>query len=107
MVTFRDDSQVLVIVSAGVDIVGRPSAGLLDQTSNPGQVRVSFGGVARNVAENLARLGTSVALITAVGDDPQGQALLDDARQAGINTGHVLVSHAQPTGAPMGILHPP
>jgi len=106
MATSRDESQVLVIGSAGVDIVGRPSAALLDQTSNPGQVRVSFGGVARNVAENLARLGTSVALITAVGDDPQGQALLDDARQAGINTDHVLVSHEQPTGAYMAILDP-
>ncbi|WP_243355270.1 carbohydrate kinase [Bacillus litorisediminis] len=46
-------------------------------TSNPAFSVKACGGVARNVAENLGRLGCSVSLITVVGDDYEGQWLLD------------------------------
>lgn len=54
-------------------------------TSNPARQHESFGGVARNVAENLARLGAEVSLVTAVGDDTAGRALAAHARSAGID----------------------
>jgi pseudouridine kinase len=41
--------------------------------------------VARNVAENLARLGHTTRLLTAVGDDAYGATLLQSARQAGVD----------------------
>ena len=63
------EGHVLVIGAAGTDIIGRAAASLHSGTSNPGQVRMCYGGVARNVAENLVRLGTETLLITAVGDD--------------------------------------
>lgn len=56
-------------------------------TSNPARAERGFGGVARNVAENLARLGADTALLCAVGDDENGQALLEHARRCGIDTG--------------------
>ena len=43
--------------------------------SNPGRVLCSPGGVARNVAENLLRLGIDVHLLGVLGDDVFGQAL--------------------------------
>lgn len=43
--------------------------------SNLGQVQCSPGGVARNVAENLSRLGLNVRLLGVLGDDVFGQAL--------------------------------
>lgn len=55
-------------------------------TSNPARARRSFGGVARNVAENLARLGVQTALFSAVGNDENGIALLEHAARAGIDT---------------------
>lgn len=54
-------------------------------TSNPARQHESFGGVARNVAENLARLGAQVSLVTAVGDDTAGRALLAHAECTGID----------------------
>lgn len=64
-------------------------------TSNPARQHESFGGVARNVAENLARLGAQVSLVTAVGGDTAGQALLAHARAAGIDTqGSVVLPDA-------------
>ncbi len=76
------EGPVLVIGSAGIDLVGRASRPLQPGTSNPGRLRLSHGGVARNVAENLARLGTEALLISAVGDDTQGTQLLDRLRSA-------------------------
>jgi len=67
--------SVLVIGASSSDIKGRASSKLQHGTSNAGLVRRSLGGVARNIAENLARLDLNVTLLTAVGDDhagPQG-----------------------------------
>lgn len=103
MQSFRE-GPVLVIGSAGVDLVGRASGPLQVQTSNPGSLRLSHGGVARNIAENLARLGTESVLISAVGDDQQGQTLLDRAAEAGVNVAHVLQVAGAGTGAYLAVL---
>jgi pseudouridine kinase len=67
-------------------------------TSNPVTLKESYGGVARNVAENLARLGLPVRLMTAVGDDAQGAALLQHARDLGMDTSVSLVTKEASTG---------
>ena len=96
MRTLRPDRPVLTIGSCGLDIVGRATDPIHPGTSNPAVLRMSPGGVARNVAENLARLGTDVHLISAVGDDPEGVLILTQAREAGINVDHVLtIPHAR------------
>ncbi|OGO19678.1 MAG: hypothetical protein A2Z14_14855 [Chloroflexi bacterium RBG_16_48_8] len=95
---------VLVIGSSGIDLVGRASEEILHGTSNPGYVRMSFGGVARNVAENLARLGMEVFLITAVGDDEPGHRLLEQATQVRINIDHSIIVPDGETGAYLAVL---
>jgi len=98
------EGPVLVIGSAGIDLVGRASRPLHPGTSNPGRLRLSHGGVARNVAENLARLGTEALLISAVGDDAQGSQLLDRLRSAAVNVEHVLTVPGAATGAYLAVL---
>jgi pseudouridine kinase len=67
-------------------------------------MRISQGGVSRNVAENLARLGTEAVLITAVGDDAPGQQLLEETAEAGVNLEYVITSPDHPTGTYLAIL---
>lgn len=100
------EAPVLAIGGAGVDIVGRLKGELRMRTSNPANIRTSFGGVARNVAENLARLGQPVILITAVGTDQNGERLLEQASQAGIDVSAVLRTSQYPTGAYLGVVSP-
>ncbi|HKJ19334.1 MAG TPA: carbohydrate kinase family protein, partial [Woeseiaceae bacterium] len=52
-------------------------------------VYISAGGVARNIAENLARLGVDCRLISAVGNDHNGRTLMRLANEAGIDTQYV------------------
>jgi pseudouridine kinase len=99
------EAPVLVIGASGIDIVGRLRSELHCETSNPARIRSSFGGVARNVAENLARLGQPVTLISALGQDQEGDQLLQQAAQAGIDVSAVLRSDVRPTGSYLGILN--
>lgn len=100
------DSPALVVGAAGVDIVGRLKNRLTPGTSAPGRIRTSYGGVARNVAENLARLGQPVNLISVVGEDEWGQRLLNQVSRAGVNVDGVLRSSECPTGSYLGIVKP-
>jgi len=93
------DRPVLVIGAAGVDIIGRLRGELQLGTSNPAQIRTSLGGVSRNVAENLARLGHPVRLVTAVGRDRSGDQLLQYTAAAGVDVSAVLRLEDCPTGA--------
>ncbi|MGZ8318395.1 MAG: carbohydrate kinase [Telluria sp.] len=81
-----DRRTVICIGAANLDRKLRSLDTLQMGTSNPARQDESFGGVARNIAENLARLGAQVGLVTAVGDDSSGNALLTHAEGAGIDT---------------------
>jgi pseudouridine kinase len=100
----RADLPVLVIGAAGVDIVGQLKGEIDLQTSCPANIRMSFGGQARNVAENLARLGQPVTLITVVGNDQAGEQLLVQAASAGIDTHPVIRTSEHPTGAYLAVV---
>jgi len=86
-----DTSPLVVVVGgANVDVKARTTAPLVTGTSNPGTVVRTPGGVGRNVAENLARLGSRVALVSVVGSDPDGDWLLQETAVAGVDISAVL-----------------
>ncbi len=80
----------MVVGGANVDVKARTAAPLVGATSNPGTVVRTPGGVGRNVAENLARLGSRVALVSTVGSDPDGEWLLEKTSAAGVDVSPVL-----------------
>jgi sugar/nucleoside kinase (ribokinase family) len=59
-------------------------------TSNPARMAVADGGVARNVAETLARLGVEVAIVSRVGDDETGRGVLANLAAVGVDTSGVV-----------------
>jgi pseudouridine kinase len=96
---------VLVIGAAGWDMVGKIKSGLVPHTSNPAQIRLTFGGTARNVAENLLRLGTSVSLMTVVGADEAGDQIIKAMAEVGANVQAVVRSSEHPTGSYLAIVN--
>lgn len=95
---------VLVIGAANFDIKGRMQQPPILTSSNRAVIRTSFGGVARNVAENLARLSVPVTLLTAVGDDYAGEDLLDSASEVGVDISRALVIEGEVTGTYLAAL---
>jgi pseudouridine kinase len=99
------DRPVLVIGGAGLDIVGLLKGELHQATSNPARIRSSYGGVARNVAENIARLGQPVELITAIGDDLTGDQLLQLMVSAGVGISAVIRSAEYRTSSYLAVVN--
>lgn len=93
----------VVIGGANVDVNGNSSATWLPNDSNPGFINQSPGGVGRNIAENLARLGGKVHLIAPVGLDQRGDWLIEQTRASGVDTHHVLRHDHLPTGTYLAI----
>ncbi|MBP8000513.1 MAG: carbohydrate kinase family protein [Chloroflexi bacterium] len=98
--------HILVIGASLMDTKGKPLAGLQPHTSNPGIIRQSRGGTARNVAENLGRLGADVVLISAIGPDRTGQMLQEATEAAGVNVAHLIVAEGYRTGSYIALLNP-
>ena len=76
---------VTVVGGMNMDIGGRPFEALVDKDSNPGTVRMSPGGVGRNIAHNMSLLGLDVRLVTAFGDDVYAQKLAAVCGELGID----------------------
>ncbi len=100
----REGCFVAVIGGANVDIHGESDAPLRLNDSNPGTVRITAGGVGRNVAENLARLGVDCRLVSAVGDDEHGRFLLRATKDAGVDVDLVHVSNTAPTSTYLSVI---
>jgi sugar/nucleoside kinase (ribokinase family) len=83
--------DILVVGGAVVDLIGHIGTLTKYHTSNPGQLSISHGGVGRNIAESLARLGRNVSLATAVADDINGRSILDSGKTTGIDMSLVKV----------------
>ncbi len=98
------DPYVLVIGAASIDTKGRAGSPLTLGSSTPGMVQVSVGGTARNVADNLARLGIETLLLSAVGNDGSGKRILNNADEVGLNTEHCLVLEGYRTSDYLAVL---
>ena len=90
--------DTLVIGTTCLDVKGRVTGPFQMGTSNPGAIRRNPGGVARNIAENLARLGVEVSLISALGPGWTGQYVLEWTQQSGVDVSNVLVRPDLRTG---------
>lgn len=75
---------IVAIGSAAIDIKTRLSRKPLLTTDVPGSITIKLGGVARNIAENLARLHRPVTFHGILGSDPQAQLLIELSRAAGL-----------------------
>lgn len=77
--------KVCVIGGANVDITATSRERFLPRDSNPGTVHLSFGGVGRNIAHNLALLGDEVCFVTRFGGDAFGEMLRLSCREIGMD----------------------
>lgn len=91
--------RVSVIGGANIDITAQVHGAYIAGDSNPGTVRLSMGGVARNIAHNLLLLGDEVRLITVFGDDTLGRIIQEDCRRLGldIRLSEVVPAASQPS----------
>lgn len=95
---------VAVIGGSNVDIKGISDTAFRHGSSNPGKVFKAAGGVGRNVAENLARIELPTTLFSVIGEDSEGDWLLDITTKAGVNTKYVERMSDGNTGVYLSVL---
>jgi len=98
--------RIVCVGGAVFDRKYRSKRDIVAATSNPVNGFRSHGGVARNVADNLARLGVDVGLVSIVGDDENGRSLLAHLTALGVDVGHVITTAERPTAEYIAILDP-
>jgi ribokinase len=101
----RRPPSLLVLGDLMLDVVVAPARALVLGTDVPGRVQLRQGGSAASTARWLARLGARSTLVTAVGRDREGRALVGALRGDGVRVRAVRVEGV-PTGR-IGVLVDP
>jgi len=97
-------NKIIIIGGITADIEGHPREELLRGESNPGRLSVSYGGVGRNIAENLARMKAPVEFHSVVGDDLIGRNALAELAGLGVDVSGVRVEPEESTAMYLSIL---
>lgn len=95
-----EGARVVVVGGANADIIGQPKPGSNFRDSGAhkhphASIIRHWGGVGRNIAEAIARLGTPVTLVTALGNDDTGAALRQHLRSVGVNAGSLIIANSE------------
>lgn len=77
--------KITVIGETNIDIIVKAQGPLVEGGCTPSKMSFRFGGVARNIAENLFRMGHQVQLMTLFGDDDYAARLKRDCKDKGIS----------------------
>lgn len=88
------EQKVVIVGGANLDIKGY-SPNYIKGSSSPGWIKESPGGVARNIAEDLALLGQEVVLLTAVSGDHFGEQLKEETKACGVDISHFKITPTQ------------
>ena len=87
--------HIVVVGGNNVDINATSATPLVYGDSNPGSIHTGLGGVGRNIAENLTRLGQKVSLLTVFGDDEYSNIAMAQAQRIGMDISDAIrVSNA-------------
>ena len=84
---------ITVIGGVNMDILGISRETVTSPSSYPGKIYNKLGGVGRNVAVNLSKIGVQTFLVSAYGDDRNGEIFKEDALD-----NQVDISHSQQVG---------
>lgn len=100
----KNEPYVLVLGASVVDIFGFSRSKYTPYNSTPGNVKMSFGGVCRNIAENMARIGVNTKFISVLGNDEMGLSILQHSNEIGYDMKDSLILRDGSTPTYMAIL---
>ncbi|WP_199534127.1 carbohydrate kinase family protein [Romboutsia weinsteinii] len=98
-------SYALVFGVSVFDICGFTDRHYRCNDSNPGKVKTSFGGVCRNIAESMARVGVNTKFISILGDDETGTRMLEHSNVMNYDMSNSLIIKGGNTPTYMAVLN--
>ena len=98
------NDYLLVLGASIMDIFGFSTSNYRAYNSTPGKIKMSFGGVCRNIAENSARIGINTKFLSVLGDDECGKSILEHSREIGYNMEDSMIIKGASTPTYLAIL---
>ena len=83
-------SKVTILGASIIDLIGFSKEKLLFKDSNIGSIETILGGVGRNIAENIKRLGFDVEFLSVFATDEFSKTLINSCNDLGISIEHSL-----------------
>jgi len=97
-------NKILIIGAQNTDIFSKSATRLVNGDSNPSKINISFGGVGRNIAVNLSRLGHEIHFITVFGDDVFSQSAQQNLKTLNLHTNQSLFIKNQNNSIFIGVM---
>lgn len=88
----REEEYIAIVGGCNMDIIGYSFDSLKNRDSNPGIIKYSSGGVARNICENIARLEVNTTFLSVLGEDDAGKKIYDELNSLNVDTSKMLMS---------------
>lgn len=98
-------ADITIIGGINIDIEGRPFEELKREDSNPGKISMSYGGVGRNITENVARMGGNAAMLSVIGDDHMGLGAKDHLAGLGVDVSRIEIRENETSAIYLSILN--
>ncbi len=98
-------SKIAVLGASNIDLIGNSKDKLIFKDSNIGSLERVLGGVGRNIAENLVRLGLDVEFLSVFGDDEFASSLKKSCDELGISHKHSLILDNTMTSTYLAIMN--
>lgn len=98
------NDYLLVLGASIMDIFGFSTSNYRAYNSTPGKIKMSFGGVCRNIAENSARIGINTKFLSVLGDDECGKSILEHSKEIGYNMEDSMIIKGASTPTYLAIL---
>ena len=86
------NKKIIVVGTIFLDIKGYPDPPFFPAGRNAGRIEYQYGGVARNVAGDLAGLGFHPVFVSLTDQGGPGQMIVEDLRSSGVNVEFVIPS---------------
>lgn len=99
------NDYLLVLGAAVIDIFGFSKEKYQAFNSTPGSIKISYGGVCRNIAENMARVGVNTKFISILGDDENGYNMIEHSKRIGYDMSDSLILKGKSTPTYLAILN--
>ena len=98
-------AKIAVLGASNIDLIGNSKDKLIFKDSNIGSLERVLGGVGRNIAENLVRLGLDVEFLSVFGDDEFASSLKKSCDELGISHKHSLTLDNTMTSTYLAIMN--
>jgi pseudouridine kinase len=97
-------SKITVIGASNIDLIGFSKEKLIFKDSNIGTLETVLGGVGRNIAENLARLGQKVEFLSVFANDEFATRIKDSCNDLDISIDHSITVNYSGTSVFIAIM---